>query len=308
MKLTRNGTAMAILGTLLFGGCASEAPWGSESDRAGKISLNLATNGSVSKSTRADDEVSPVIPGTHEFGISLNSSDGSYSKTWNSPESFNKEEGFPMGSYTLTATYGDIESEGFSTPYFQGSADVAVRLGEETSSTVTATLANSMVSIRYSDKFRAMFPQYQALLTSAGHSAPVVFVKEETRPAYMSPRNIEFSLTLTNQQGLQQTVVPARFTANPQTHYVVMVDVKEEVGVATLDVAFEENVVTDTREIMLTDELFTAPLPTISTNADASADVAAFESIPIADKNPELHLVAFGGVQKASLTVEASDG
>ncbi|MDE6298793.1 MAG: DUF4493 domain-containing protein, partial [Muribaculaceae bacterium] len=180
MKLTRNGTAMAILGTLLFGGCASEAPWGSEGDRAGKISLNLATNGSVSKSTRADDEMSPVIPGTHEFGISLNSSDGSYSKTWSSPEQFNREDGFPMGHYTIAATFGDIESEGFSSPCFKGESDVDVRLGEETSSTITATLANSMVSVRYTDKFRMMFPQFQAHFKSEGHTAPVTVVKEET--------------------------------------------------------------------------------------------------------------------------------
>lgn len=308
MKLTTKGTSLVLFATLLLTGCGNEAPWNSGSGEGGRISLNVSADGAVKKSTRADDEVSPVIPGANEFSISLNSNDGSYSKTWSSLDSFNKEEGFPMGNYILSATYGDLESEGFSNPYFTGQTDVSVKLGEESSSTVTATLANSMVSIRYSDKFRAMFPQFQAMLQSDGHVAPIVLAKEETRPVYMSPRNITFSLRLTNQQGLEQTVVPARFTASPQHHYVVVVDVKEEVGISTLDVAFEENVLTETTEIYLTDELFTAPLPTVTANDDAANAVEAFEYLPLADKNPELHLIAFGGLQKATLNIEASNG
>ncbi len=309
MKLTKKGCCItALSGMLILGGCANETPWGSGNADAGRISLKVAANGSVNKSTRADDETSPVIPSPDDFSVSLASHDGSYSKSWSSPTDFNKEAGFPMGSYTLTASYGDIETEGFSSPYFTGDTDVAVKLGEESSSTVTATLANSMVSLRYSDKFRAMFPQFSAMLKSDGHVSPIVLAKEETRPVYMSPRNIEFSLRLTNQQGLEQTVVPARFTAMPRHHYVVMVDVKEEVGVATLDVAFEENVVSKTTDIYLTDELFTAPLPSITANDDAAQGVEAFEYIPLADKNPELHLIAFGGIQRATLTIEASEG
>ena len=309
MKLTRKGISTAALASLLIlGGCANESPWSAGSDEAGRISLKLSADGAVKKSTRANDEVSPVIPGAHEFSITLNGTDGSYSKSWSSLESFNDESGFPMGTYTLAASYGDIETEGFSNPYFTGETNVAVRLGEETASTVTATLANAMVSIRYTDNFRAMFPQFQAMLKSEGHVSPVVLAKEESRPVYMSPRDIEFSLSLTNQQGLEQTVIPAVFTAAPRHHYVIVVDITEKVGVSTLDVAFEENVVTETTEILLTDELFTAPLPVISTNEDASAGVEAFEYIPLTDKNPELHLIAFGGIQKATLNIEASEG
>ncbi|MDE6444352.1 MAG: DUF4493 domain-containing protein [Muribaculaceae bacterium] len=309
MKLTKKGCSLAALASvLMLGGCASEAPWGSGSDDAGRITLKLTADGAVKKSTRANDEVSSVIPGTHEFAISLNSKDGSYSKTWSSPESFNSEAGFPMGNYTLTAAYGDIETEGFSSPCFVGETDVNVRVGEETFSTVTATLANSMVSVRYTDAFRAMFPQFHALLASDGHVSPIVVMKEEGRPAYMSPRNITLSISLTNQQGKEQTVVPATFTAQPQHHYIITVGVKEQVGVPTLDVAFEENVVQERTEILLTDELFTAPLPEITVNDDASSPLSAFESIPLTDKNPEIHLVAFGGIQKSTINLEPSEG
>ncbi|MDE5887629.1 MAG: DUF4493 domain-containing protein [Muribaculaceae bacterium] len=309
MKLTTKGFSTAALASfLLLGGCANESPWSSGNGEAGRISLKVAANGNVQKSTRADDNVSPVIPAPDQFSISLNSTDQSYSKTWSSPDAFNREGGFPMGTYTLAAVYGNIEEEGFSNPCFQGETPVAVRLGEETSATVTASLANSMVSIRYTDEFRAMFPKYNALLTSEGHVTPVVLSQNEDRPAYMSPRKITFSLSLTNQQGKEVTVVPAVFTAQPQHHYVVIVGVEEKVGVSTLDVSFDENVVTDSRDILLTDELFTTPAPSVSVNEDATSTISAFEMLPVEGKNPELHAIAFGGISKATLAFTAEDG
>ena len=309
MKLTTKGFSTAALASfLLLGGCANESPWSSGNGEAGRISLKVAANGNVQKSTRADDNVSPVIPAPDQFSISLNSTDQSYSKTWSSPDAFNREGGFPMGTYTLVAVYGNIEEEGFSNPCFQGETPVAVRIGEESSATVTASLANSMVSIRYTDEFRAMFPKYNALLTSEGHVTPVVLSQNEDRPAYMSPRKITFSLSLTNQQGKEVTVVPAVFTAQPQHHYVVIVGVEEKVGVSTLDVSFDENVVTDSRDILLTDELFTTPAPSVSVNEDATSTISAFEMLPVDGKNPELHAIAFGGISKATLAFTAEDG
>lgn len=309
MKLTRKGCSLAALMSILcLTGCSNEAPWGSGSDEVGRISLKVAANGAVNKSTRADDEVSPVIPTSDDFSVALSSRDGSYSKTWTTPSAFNGEEGFPMGSYSLSVVSGDIEEEGFSNPCFAGSTDVAVALGEETAATVTATLANSMVSVRYSDEFRALFPNYQALLTSDGHVSPVVMNMNETRPAYMSPRQIRLSLSLTNQQGKQQTIVPAVFNALPQHHYVIIVGVKEEIGVNTLDVSFDENVVHETTEIFLTDELFTSPAPVVSANADAASPINAIEQVALNGQNPELHVVAMGGIAKALLSFETEGG
>ncbi|MDE6578740.1 MAG: DUF4493 domain-containing protein [Muribaculaceae bacterium] len=309
MKRTQKGLSLsALLCSLLLGACASEAPWSSDSDTDGKIALRLATESNVVRPTRADDEHCSVIPGADEFSISLNGKSGSYSKTWSSSDAFNREGGFPMGTYTLSATFGDIESEGFSSPCFRGETDVTVEAGKESSSTVIATLANAMVSIRYTDKFMAMFPQYTALLTSEGHNDPVVFVKQETRPAFVSPRPVHVSLKLMNQQGYEKTVGAADFEAKPQHHHVITFDVQEEVGVSALNVIFEENVTAETNEIYLTDELFTTPAPQVSLNEDAKGGVSAFEYLPLSGKSPEMHVSAFGGIKSAVLTCVASDG
>lgn len=309
MKRTQKGLSLsALVCSLLLGACASEAPWSSDSETDGKISLRLATETNVVRPTRADDEHCSVIPGADEFSISLNGKSGSYSKTWSSSDAFNREGGFPMGSYTLSANYGDIESEGFSSPCFRGETDVIVEAGKESSSTVTATLANSMVSVRYTDKFMALFPQYTALLTSEGHNDPVVFVRQETRPAFVSPRPVHISLKLMNQQGNEKTVGAADFEAKPQHHHVITFDVQEEVGVSALNVIFEENVIAETNEIYLTDELFTTPAPQVSLNEDAKGGVSAFEYLPLSGKSPEMHVSAFGGIKSAVLTCVASDG
>ena len=76
--------------------CSDESPW-SGSDSEGGINLNFSSDARVVRQTRADDNVSPVVPDGNQFAVNLSKSDGSYSKDWNSIEAFNRETSFPIG-------------------------------------------------------------------------------------------------------------------------------------------------------------------------------------------------------------------
>lgn len=297
------------LGAGIFSSCSNESPWEAGTTADGKIAINLLTDGSVLTGTRASDSESPLVPGASEFSISLVSTDGSYKNSWSSLDGFNKEAGFPMGSYLISANYGNLDDEGFTNPYFYGESQVSVSLGKESNANITAKLANSMVSIRYSDEFGDYFTGFSATTQTTGHS-PVVFAQNESRPAYITPGMVNLGLTLTNSASQTVTLTPSNFEAQPQHHYIVTFGVEGNINNdrAMLTVTWSEEVVEETKEIFLTDEMFTKPAPEIKANGFTSDDqISVFEGIGDDAKNPEFHVFAFGGMEKATLTIVASD-
>lgn len=284
--------------------CSDESPWEGSSTEGG-INVNLTADGRVMRHTRADDTLSPVVPESSAFGIALSKSDDSYSKSWASVEAFNHEKGFPIGDYKLTATYGDLNTEGFELPCYQGVSDVHVAPGETTNVDVTATLANAMVSIRYTQDFIDNFSSYSAAVQTEGHEW-VVFAQNEDRPAYISPsEEVKLNITLANADGDRVTVQPAGFRAQARRHYVVTIGVNGNTtsGDLALDVVFDEDVVAETVNVPLGDELWTAPAPSVKEkNFTIGTPLEIFEYAETTE-NPEFHVFAFGGLRQTTLNI-----
>lgn len=305
MKLLHLCLAAGVLIPLATS-CSQDAPWSAGGGETGKISLKLKTDHSVATATRANDAESPVKPDGESFAIRLENSDGSYVKEWENLSKFNDEEGFPRGNYTVTASYGSIEEQGFTKPYYVGTEQVSVVPGESSDHSITAVLANSMVSIRYTDSFQSQFSSYSASLTSKGIVDPVSFSRNETRPAYVKPGEVTVNFNIKSPEGQEITVSPAKFTALPRRHYIITANVKgsENNGAGVLEVIFEENVQYETEEILLSDDLFKSSAPEITVqNFEVDSTIETFESVNL-DSKPEFHVVAFGGIKEAKFTVE----
>ncbi len=295
MKHYALNAAFLVASACILGGCAGDDnPWQSSTD-GGSLRLSLSADGNIAASTRADDTKATIIPAAADFGVSLSRTDGSFNKKWNLLEEFNKEELFPIGEYKIEAFYGDRDVEGFENPWFYASDNVAVTAGDQKNVSLTATLANSMVSIRYTDEFKSNFTSYSAAIRSTGHDY-VVFAQNEDRPAYMAPTQIELNLTLTNAAGKKVTLQPAGFRAEARRHYIVKIGVNgaSSTGNLTLDVQFEEDVVSETVEVPLGDELFEAPAPSVVAKDFTDGEtLSAFESFtPVG--NPRYEVYAFG--------------
>lgn len=297
---------VAVCMGLLATSCSNEAPWGDESGEGGRISLKLSTDASVLRSTRAEDNVCPVIPGADEFGISLISDDGTYSKNWGSLASFNKEDGFPMGSYTLTASYGSETSMGFGKPYFTGSAHVNVIIGEETPVGMKTELANAMLSVRFADNMGQWYSNVTVTATSTKSKEIVNFTASETSPAFVPVGEVKLQATINNEKGEKVTLGLVNVTTSAKHHYIVNVAVNNDVesGNAVLSASFDEDVVADNVEIVLSDELFNAPAPYVETNnIPADESIEHFEQIAYTGESPEFHIFCYGGIQSAQLKV-----
>lgn len=290
--------------------CSDESPW-TGSDSEGGINLEFSSDARVMRQTRADDTVSPVVPDGNLFSVSLAKSDGSYAKSWSSVEAFNRETSFPMGDYSLSASFGDIDTEGFDNPYYKGETEVHVSPGVVTDARIVATLANAMVSIRYTDDFRSAFSAYSSSVQTYGHEW-VVFSQNESRPAYVAPCDeVKLDLTLTNFDGKQVKIQPASFAALPRHHYVVTIGVAagSESGDMKLDIQFDDDVVAETVSVSLGDELFNAPEPKIKAEGfESGTALNAFEYARFT-RDAKFEVVAFGGLKTATLNVvESSTG
>lgn len=303
-----------LTGAMAFGVCScsnEDNPWTSAGD-LGSIHLNLITDGNVASATRANDNVATIVPDVSQFEINLTKSDNSVNKHWNRPEDFNKEAGFPMGSYTIEASFGEEGLEGFGAAYYHASENLTVRPDEETTVSMTATLANAMVSIRYTENFSKNFRAYSSAVRTEGHDA-LVFAQYENRAAYITPGHAEVNITMTNMKGETVTINPANFEAEARHHYIITINA---VGGGSnyedlyLDIQFEENVISESVAVNLGDALFEAPAPVVNAvgfKVEDNGTRTIFENESLPD-NPRFEVFAFGGLKSVTMAYSGPDG
>ena len=131
----------------------------------GKISPTVDIDGNV-KSSRSRVEAGDIT--VNDLSVKLTSAYGSYSNTWASVAEFPTDQSFKVGEYNFEVFYGDEYSEGFEKPYFHGSQTIKVNDNLTTPVSLTAELANTMVTIQYTDNFRNYMSSWSAQLHSNG--------------------------------------------------------------------------------------------------------------------------------------------
>lgn len=301
MKLSKK-CIFSVLAAASLVSCSDDAPFKSDGGE-GVLRLALKTNADVMVSpakTRAGSETI-TAPDAESFAVRLTKSDNSYSQTWESLSRFNAEESFLSGTYSLEAFYGDIQEEGFEKPYFYGSAQATVLEEKTTNVSLTATLANSMISIVYTDSFKEYFSSYSARVHSTGHDY-IEFASDETRPAYVAPGNVDLFVNI-ERNGKQTTLQPSSFQAQARHHYTVRYDIKGGVGDAQLTITFEDELIGESVQIDLTDELFTTPAPTITPSGFTSGQSFEFIESAGLESPVRFNVMARGGLKEANLTV-----
>lgn len=249
---------------LLLGACASDTPdpiGGAKGCLVARVKTDATVHDAVplTKSGAATK-----VPDSDELSLTLTKADGTFADKWSSVSEFPVDRQFAIGAYTLEAAYGTPESEGFDAPYFYGVADVHIIEGETTEATVTAKLANTMVSMDYTEAFKSFFKEYSGQLHAAGGDY-IEMTADETRPAYLRTGNVTVTLSIVKQNGLSATVEAASFEALPQHHYHLTLDVNNgETGEGALVVRFDDSVVQEDVEIDMSDSFLLAPAPTVS--------------------------------------------
>lgn len=253
-------------GTMLIASCADTFNPGGDSDRQGRLfpSVNLDKSVVTSKSTpkspasRAAEAVT-----ADQMKIRLVRDAGGYEKTWDSLADFPTDELFPVGEYTFSAFYGSEEEQGFNKPYYYGECAVTVEENKAAQVQLTAQLANSMLTIAYSEAFAAYFTDYKTTLTTALGS--LEYAADATEPVYLPAEEVSFAIAVTKPSGTKATLTPNSVTLKPRHHYTVKFDVNNgNVETPVLEITWDEMLDQETVNIDLSDDIINAPKPTLT--------------------------------------------
>ncbi len=291
---------------MLLSSCGNE----DNPSNTGSGLVNLSVNVDSEIITASDDidgrSADVSAPKIEDFKIKMQGEGGGYSHQWNSIADFPTDEQFKIGRYRMEAFYGSLEDEGFEKPYYYGSSDFAVTEASVTNVSVTCGLANTMVSIDYTEAFKGYFTDYSTELHSDG-GAYILYAKDETRPAYLRPGNVSMTISLTLPSGMSTTFQPASIVALARHHYHVTMDVNSgNMGTAQLVIKFDETLATEDITIDLSDELMSSPAPEITTEGFIQGEIVSVKEGQQPENPVKMVINARAGIASVVLTTSSS--
>ncbi len=283
--------------SFLFIGLASCTKEDTRSSLEGRIDVRVSTDWSLADAeSRASEEVAPEI---NDFALAIESADGKVSNSWDSFGRF-QPVSVPVGTYLVTASYGDANAEGFDALSYLGSTTVEVGKDETAEASVTCTINKARVILSYTDDFKSYFSSYSAYVSSSKGNK-ITYAADETRGAYFVPGNLELFLEVTR-QGVSQKVTlnPKNFTAEVKHEYRLTMDV--DASTASLKIVFNDNPSSEQNvDINISDEALNAPAPEFAAYGFTSGNaIEVMEGSTVSDKL-EAYLNASSGLAKCEL-------
>lgn len=273
---------------------------------SGKINplLELDTDAITSRSQAQSRDAATIS--VNDLKLRLTSTDGSFSKEWGSISEFDNNELFKVGTYTLEAIYGTIEEEGFEKPYYYGSTQVVVKENKVTQASLSAELANSMVSIATTEAFQSYFSNYSFQARSEGGEY-INFTSTESRPGYIRPGKVTVTADVTKPNGVTASLEAAVFVAEPKHHYTITIDVNNgEAGDAQLVITYDDMLDQEDVYIDLSDDILSAPAPVIIAQGFDTASAISIVEGEKSENTPSFFINAEGGLSSVVMTTKSS--
>lgn len=279
--------------------CTKDEP---QSSLEGRIDVKVSTDQTLlGEASRSGEE--KTIPDINDFGLTIESLDGKVFNSWESFSEF-RPVSVAIGTYTVTASYGDVEAEGFDAISYQGSTNVEVRKEETAEASVTCIINKAKVSINYTDEFKSYFTSYSSYISSSKGNK-VTFSANESQGAYFVPGSLGVYLEVTR-QGVSQKVTlnPKNFTAEAKHEYRLTMDV--DASTASLKITFNDNPSSEQNvEVNISDEALNADPPVFTPHGFTSGNtLKVLEGAVFSDKL-EAYLNASAGLAKCELVTHS---
>ena len=279
--------------------CTKDEP---QSSLEGRIDVKVSTDQTLlGEASRSGEE--KTIPDINDFGLTIESLDGKVFNSWESFSEF-RPVSVAIGTYTVTASYGDVDAEGFDAISYQGSTNVEVRKEETAEASVTCIINKAKVSINYTDEFKSYFTSYSSYISSSKGNK-VTFSANESQGAYFVPGSLGVYLEVTR-QGVSQKVTlnPKNFTVEAKHEYRLTMDV--DASTASLKITFNDNPSSEQNvEINISDEALNADPPVFTPHGFTSGNtLKVLEGAVFSDKL-EAYLNASAGLAKCELVTHS---
>lgn len=212
----------------------------SQTEGNGRVAFSVSSSYVVADVTKSNVSDYTALPAAGDFVITI--LDDSSAQVWSGKISeWDSSTPLPAGNYTVNASYGDIEDEGFDKPYFTGAQTFAVKGGETSSVSVPVALGNTIIRISCSDYFKKYYSDYTFRLTR-GTAEIAMFVKDEARAAFVDGYKVKVEGTLTGE--LKTYSFEKEYTGlDEATAYTLNFDAPN-VGGSTITISFNDTVET----------------------------------------------------------------
>ncbi len=187
-----------LLAAALLAGCAKDEP-AAPAEGYGTLALTAECTPTIEALTRAEQVPFPgELPAAADLALTVESTDPAhpYAHTWERLGDYDSREDWLFATtYRLTLHSGDepgLENspEGAGKPYFEAVAETTVAIGQESTSVkLTARLLNTIVRVKFTDRFKGYFGNGAdfTLTTAAGSEFALDYTTSENcyfvRPA-----------------------------------------------------------------------------------------------------------------------------
>lgn len=124
---------------------------------------------------------------------------------------------FPVGNYTVAVSSNHDGKAAWNAPLFQGAEEIVVKQGEITSAQVVCKIANTKVSVNYSEEMGNYFSHFGTTISNT--SGSLTYTRDEYRSGYFTPEPLTVVLRLVNRDGNEFIIRKIYNDINPQYHY-----------------------------------------------------------------------------------------
>ncbi len=294
-KLTSFGALTALA---LFASCDDGMDYG---EQTGTISPNVYCDHTVVSAGSRASEITDLT--VDDLTLTITSADEKINEQF-SAGSFPVERQWPVGKYTLTASYGTDEDEGFEKPAVYGQTELSVSEDKTTQVELTAKPTRAMVGITFDESALNYFTDIKATLHSVG-GRDIDYTKDETRCAYINPGVVTVYVTFTKPNGKGGTIEAASFEAKAQYRHNLTLklggDGPGEVN--SLTITFDETLEeTEPVTIDISDEILTVPAPVITLSGATPGEIIEIIEGTSLSQSLRFDIKAQGGIRSAVLT------
>jgi hypothetical protein len=199
--------------------------------------------------------------GVDNFVVTIYSSLGIEVQTFPRAADMPDEIELEPGQYYAAAHSNNDLPAAFNNPYYYGESQLfsIIPGGQETVS-LNCEMANTMISIVYSDQVKANYTDYQTTVSTSAGS--LLFDRNESRAAYFRPlpMNILVELTWQKEDETYSTKTLSGIIPNPQPkrHYEIHIDASSAEGSAFFEISLD-SLVSDMEIVNINDDGTSVP-------------------------------------------------
>lgn len=193
------------------------------------------------------DEINSRLKSAHaieDFMVVIYQADGTVALSYETLSLMPDTIELLPGDYYVEAHSNNNLPAAFENPYYQGVSEVfSINSNMQQAVQVTCSLANTIVSVVYSDNVVDNFDDYSTTVSTSLGS--LVYARDETRPGYFetAPMDILVELSALNPDGTPNNKTLSGSIPEPlaNRHYQVNVDASVDQGMASFQVLLDSS-------------------------------------------------------------------